>query len=85
VVAIGLTSTDLGTADGCCVACFGGGATGVTMTHCKENTTYEFLFWELCGLSPNFHIQVSPSDLYILRISPHISLQQNRQSYPGNK
>ncbi len=28
------------------------------------------------GLSPNFHIHVSVSDLYIPRIGPHISLQQ---------
>jgi hypothetical protein len=26
---------------------------------------YAFLFWELRGLSPNFHIHVSVSDLYI--------------------
>ncbi len=46
--------------------------------HCKENPIYVFLFWELRGLSPNFHIYVSGSDLYISRISPHISLQQNK-------
>jgi hypothetical protein len=45
---------------------------------------YVFLFWELRGLSPNFYIHVSVSDLYIPRISPHISLQQNRQTDPGN-
>jgi hypothetical protein len=33
--------------------------------HCKENPIYVFLFWELRGLSPNFHIHVSMSDLYI--------------------
>jgi hypothetical protein len=27
--------------------------------HCYENPIYEFLFWELHGLSPNFHIHVS--------------------------
>jgi hypothetical protein len=49
--------------------------------HCKENPIYVFLFWELHGLSPNFfHIHVSVNDLYILRIDPHISLQQNRQT-----
>jgi len=52
--------------------------------HCKENPIYAFLFWELRGLSPNFHIHVSMSDLYIPRIGPHISLQQNRQTGPGN-
>ncbi len=37
-----------------------------------------------CGLSPNFHIQVSLGDLYIPRIGPHIFLQQNRQTDSGN-
>ncbi len=53
--------------------------------HCNENPIYVFPEKELCGLSPNFHIHVSVSDLYIPRISPHIFLQQNRQIYPGNK
>jgi hypothetical protein len=35
------------------------------------------------GLSPNFYIHVSVNDLYIPRIGPHISLQQNRQTDPG--
>jgi hypothetical protein len=42
-------------------------------THCNENPIYVFLFWELRGLSPHFHIHVSVSDLYIPRIGPHIS------------
>jgi hypothetical protein len=42
----------------------------VKAAHCKENPIYEFLFWELCGLSPNFRIHVSVSDLYIPRIGP---------------
>ncbi len=47
--------------------------------HCNENPIYvSFLLWELRGLSPNFHIHVSVSDLYILRIGPHIFLQQNK-------
>jgi hypothetical protein len=50
--------------------------------HCKEILIYVFLFWELRGLSPNFHIHVTVSDLYIPRIGPHISLQQNRQTDP---
>jgi hypothetical protein len=33
---------------------------------------YSFL-WELRSLSPNFHIHVTVSDLYIPRIGPHIS------------
>jgi hypothetical protein len=39
---------------------------------------------ELRGLSPNFHIHVSVSNLYNPRIGPHIFLQQNRQIDPGN-
>jgi hypothetical protein len=38
----------------------------------------------LRGLSPNFYIHVAVSDLYIPGIGPHISLQQNRQTDPGN-
>jgi hypothetical protein len=30
--------------------------------HCKENPISVFLFWELHGLSPNFHIHVPVSD-----------------------
>jgi hypothetical protein len=41
--------------------------------HCNGNSAYIFLFWELRGLSPNFHIHVSVSDLYIPRIGPYIS------------
>ncbi len=52
--------------------------------NCKENPVYAFLFWELRSLSPNFHSHVSASDLYIPRIGPHISLQKNRQTDPGN-
>jgi hypothetical protein len=55
-----------------------------TDPHCNENPIYVFLFWELRVLSPNFHIHVSVSDLYIPRIGPHIFLQQNRQIDQGN-
>ncbi len=41
--------------------------------HCNENPIYVFPIWESCGLSPNFHIHVSVSYLYISRIDPHIS------------
>jgi hypothetical protein len=41
--------------------------------HCNENPIDVFLFWELHGLRPNFHIHVSVSDLYFPRIGPHIS------------
>jgi hypothetical protein len=50
--------------------------------HCNENPIYEyvFLFWEFRGLSPNFHIHVSVSDLYFPRIGPQSTyfLQHNR-------
>ncbi len=41
--------------------------------HCNGNSVYICLSWELSGLSPNFHIHVSVSDLYVPRIGPHIS------------
>ncbi len=41
--------------------------------HCNENPTYVLLLWEYSGLSPNFHIHVSVSDLYSPRIGLHIS------------
>jgi hypothetical protein len=44
--------------------------------HCKENPIYIFFFWELRGLSHNFHIHVSVS--YNI---PRIGL---RQTDPGN-
>jgi hypothetical protein len=53
----------------------------------QRNPIYAFLFWELRVRSPDFHIHVSLSDLYavfIPRIAPHISLQQNRQTNPRN-
>jgi hypothetical protein len=52
--------------------------------HCNEYPIYVFLFGELRGLSPNFHIHVSVSDLYIPRIGPLVFLQQNRQIDHGN-
>jgi len=44
--------------------------------HCNENPIYMFPEKELRGLSPNFDIHVSVSDLYtcIPRIGPHIFL-----------
>jgi hypothetical protein len=56
----------------------------VPREHCNENPIYVFLFWELRSLSLNFHIYVSVSDLNIPGIGPHIWLQQNRQTDPGN-
>jgi hypothetical protein len=54
------------------------------ITHCTENRTYVFPEKELHGLSPNFYIHVSVSELYNPRIGPHIWLKQNRQTDPGN-
>jgi len=47
---------------------------------------YVFPEKELRGLSPNFHIHVSVSDLYtgIPRIGLNIFLRQNRQTDGGN-
>ncbi len=42
-----------------------------------------FLFRELRGLSPNFHIYVSASDLYIPRIDPHISWSRTGRPIVG--
>jgi hypothetical protein len=53
-------------------------------TFCTENRIYVIPEKELCGLSPNFYNHVSVSDLYIPKIGPHIWLQQNRQTDPGN-
>jgi hypothetical protein len=51
--------------------------------HCSENPIYVFLFWELRGLSPNFHIHVSLSDVYIPRIGPHVSCSRTGRSMVG--
>jgi len=50
----------------------------------QRNFDYVFPEKELCGLSPNFHIHVSVSDLCIPTIGPPIFLQQNRQTDRGN-
>jgi hypothetical protein len=52
--------------------------------NCNENPIYVFPEKELRGLSPNSHIGVLVSDLYVPRIGPHIFLQQNRQTDCGN-
>ncbi len=51
--------------------------------HCNKNPIYVFLFWELRGLSPNFYVHVSVSDLYSQDRSSYF-LQQNRQIDRGN-
>jgi hypothetical protein len=55
---------------------------GVGMVHCKENPIYVFLFWELCGLSPDFHIHVSVSDLYIPKIGQQSTYPCSRIGRP---
>ncbi len=49
-----------------------------------ENSKQIFQEKELCGHSPNFHIQVSVSDLYIPTIDLPIQLQENMWTDPGN-
>jgi hypothetical protein len=51
---------------------------------CNENPIYVFTEKQLHGLSPNFHIHVSVSDLCISRIGPHVFLEENRQTDHGN-
>ncbi len=50
----------------------------VLMLHCKENSINVLPEKKLRGLSPNFHIHVSVSDLYIPAIGPPFFFQQNR-------
>jgi hypothetical protein len=51
---------------------------------CKEDAISVFPEIKLRGLSPNFHIHESVSDLHIPTIGPTIFLQQNRQTNRGN-
>jgi hypothetical protein len=48
-----------------------------------ENSKQIFPEKELRGLSPNFHIHVSVSDLYIPTIGLPILLQENMWTDPG--
>jgi len=48
-----------------------------------ENSKQIFPEKELRGLSPNFHIHVSVSDLYIPTIGLPILLQENMRIDPG--
>ncbi len=57
----------------------------IQLPHCNENPIYVFPEKELRGLSPNFHIHVSVSDLNSPTIGPHIFLHQNRQTDCGNR
>ncbi len=56
----------------------------IASLHCHENPIYVFPEKELRALSPNFHIHVSVSDLYIPGNGLHIFLQQDRQTELGN-
>ncbi len=51
--------------------------------HCNGNSVYIFTFWEQRGLSPNFHIHVSVSDIFIPRIGPHISFSRTGRPIVG--
>ncbi len=65
--------------------CFVLGQTMLTvLIHGKEIWLYVFPEKELLGLSPNFHILVSMSDLYIPTFGPPIFLPQNRQTDQRN-
>jgi hypothetical protein len=60
------------------------------LTLCTAKTQYRnskqiFPEKELCGLSPNFHIHVSESDLYITTIGLPNLLQENMWTDSGNK
>jgi hypothetical protein len=52
--------------------------------HNTENLKQIFPEKELRGLSPNFHIHVSVSDLYITTISLPILVLENMCTDPGN-
>jgi hypothetical protein len=52
--------------------------------HNTENLKQIFPEKELRGLSPNIHIPVSVSDLYIPTISMPILLRENMWTDPGN-
>jgi hypothetical protein len=61
------------------------GSLHCSVLHCNGNSAYIFLFWELHGLSPNFHIHVSVSDLYIYSQDRSVYfLQQKRETHRGN-
>jgi hypothetical protein len=52
--------------------------------HNTENSKHIFPEKKLCCLSPNFHIYVSVSNLYIPMIGMPILLQENMWTDPGN-
>jgi hypothetical protein len=60
------------------------GISTALQTHCAENSKQIFPEMKLCGLVPNFYINVSVSDLYNPTIGPHILMQKNRWTDRGN-
>jgi hypothetical protein len=58
--------------------------TSFSTMQCNKNFINVFPEKELPGLSPNFHMHSSVSNIEIPRIGPYIFLQQNRQADPGN-
>jgi hypothetical protein len=61
-----------------------GVAVATLQRHNTQNSKQIFPEKELSGLSPNFHIHVSVSDLYIPMIGLPILLQENMLTDPGN-
>jgi hypothetical protein len=61
-----------------------GVAVATLQRHDTQNSKQIFPEKELCGLSLNFHIHVSLSDLYIPMIGLPILLQENMWTDPGN-
>ncbi len=55
----------------------------IQVPNCNENLNYVFLFWELRSLSPNFHIHMSASYLYIPTTDRHISCSRIGRSIMG--
>ncbi len=56
----------------------------LTLQRHKENSKQIFSEKELRGLSPNFYIHVSVSDLYIPTIGLPILLEENMWTDPDN-
>ncbi len=56
----------------------------INKPQCTENPIYVFPEMKPCGLVPISYIRVYVSHLYIPRIGMPISLQQSRQTDPGN-
>jgi hypothetical protein len=60
------------------------GGQGPLLKHSTENLKQIFPEKELCGYSPNFHIHVSVSNLYIPTIDLPVLLQENMWTDPKN-